>query len=282
MNPTHRRVALAAVLSAVLLSGGCHKDPAIAHFERGKEALGRMDLQSARNEFHEAIRLSPSSRLAGQAFYQLGRMDDLYNNDPQNAVRNYMKSLENLGDGPSRQRASLDLATDLEHLKKPDQALAILAKLDNPDLVPAYRTRVWSLSARILEHEGQYKDALGYYKKVAGADPDSFEGQKAQFKTGLLLNILGDAQGAAKVLKSFVDQYPRSPFGPVARFNLALSLDRIGHPKQALDLLLSIQDRYPNPEVIQRRIMSVKKEIQERNRNPAPQAQPAGGGKGKP
>ncbi len=266
----------------VLVLAGCHRDPAIAHFERGKEALGHMDLQSARTEFHAAIRLSPSSRLAGQAFYQLGRMDDLYNNDPQNAVRNYMKSLENLKDGPARQRASLDLATDLEHLKEPDQAFAILGKLDNTDLVPAYRTRVWDLSARILEHDGQYKEALVYYRKVVAADPDSFEGQKAQFKTGLLMNILGDSEGAAKTLTAFIGQYPRSPFGPVARFNLALSLDRIGHPRRALDLLLAIQNSYPNPEVIQRRIMAVKMEIQEKGRKPLPAADPAKGGGTKP
>jgi tetratricopeptide (TPR) repeat protein len=277
VNPKWPRILFAGALGALVLAG-CHRDPAIAHFERGKEALGHMDLQSARTEFNEAIRLSPSSRLAGQAFYQLGRMDDLYNNDPQNAVKNYMKSLENLKDGPARQRASLDLATDLEHLKEPDQALAILGKLDDADLVPAYRTRVWDLSARILEHNGQYKEALAYYRKVVGADPDSFEGQKAQFKTGLLMNILGDSEGAAKTLKGFIGQYPKSPFGPVARFNLALSLDRIGHPRQALDLLLAIQNSYPNPEVIQRRIMSVKMEIQDKVRKSVPPTDPAKGG----
>lgn len=220
-----------------------------------------MNLVTARREFHLAVGLSPSSRLAGKAFYELGRMDDLYNNDPENASRNYMKSLENLKDGQLRQRVSLDLATDLDHLKKPDEALAILKRLDGPDLLVSYQPRVWDLSARILDHEGRYQEAISYYRKVFAIDSDSFEGQKAQFKVGLLENMMGDPKAGAMALKSFVEKYPTSAFGPVARFNLALAWDQLGQHQEALSLLQSIQGTYPNPGVIEERIRAVRKEL---------------------
>ncbi|MHB1285178.1 MAG: tetratricopeptide repeat protein [Leptospirales bacterium] len=261
MRPKVRRGLLAIWLPLFLFLNACHKDQAGSHFRKGTEALAHMNLVTARHEFHLAVGFSPSSHLAGKAFYELGRMDDLYNNDPENASRNYMKSLENLKDGELRQRVSLYLATDLDHLKKPDEALAILKRLDGPDLLLSSQVRVWSLSARILEHEGQYQDSLSYYQKVSKSDPDSFEGQKAQFKVGLLENLMEDPKAGSQSLQTFIDKYPKSPFGPVARFNLALSWDRLGQHAQALALLQSIQGTYPNPEVIYQRIQEVQKEI---------------------
>lgn len=258
-----RRGLLAVWFPLCLFLAGCHKDQAGSHFRKGTEALAHMNLVTARQEFHLAVGLSPSSRLAGKAFYELGRMDDLYNNDPENASRNYMKSLENLKDGQLRQRVSLYLATDLDHLKKPDEALAILMRLDGPDLLVSSQIRVWELSARILEHEGRYQEALSYYQKVSKSDPDSFEGQKAQFKIGLLENVTQNPQAGSLSLKAFVDKYPKSAFGPVARFNLALAWDRLGQHQQALALLQSIQGTYPNPEVVDQRIREIRKEIRD-------------------
>ncbi|MHB8423458.1 MAG: tetratricopeptide repeat protein [Leptospirales bacterium] len=256
-----RRVLFAVWLPFCLFANGCQKDQAGSHFRKGTEALAHMNIVAARKEFHLAVGLSPSSRLAGKAFYELGRMDDLYDNDPENASRNYMKSLENLKDGQLRQRVSLDLATDLDHLKKPDEALAILKRLDSPDLLVSYRPRVWDLAARILDHEGRYQEAISYYRKVSGNDPDSFEGQKAQFKIGLLDNMMEDPKAGATALKSFIEKYPTSAFGPVARFNLALAWDQLGQYQQALTLLRSIQETYPNPGVIEERIRAIQKEI---------------------
>lgn len=267
VNPTGRRILSGVLLSAILL-GGCQKDRAQAHFGKAEDALVHMNLAAARKEFHAAIEASPSSHLAGRAFYELGRMDDLYGNDPQKASGHYMKSLENLKDGKLRQRVSIDLATDLDHLGKPDEALAILRRLEGPDLLPSYEPRVWDLSARILEHEGRYAEALAYYKKVSARDGDSFRGQKAQFKAGLLENLTSDPHSAAADLQHFVDRYPGSPFAPIARFNLALTLDRLGDHQKALSILESIKDNYPNHDVVLQRMAEIRHEIREQSKQP--------------
>ncbi len=267
MNRRGRRALTGTVLVLALISG-CQKNQAQEHYNRAEEALIHMDLAGARKEFHAAIDGSPSSPLAGQAFYELGRMDDLYGNDPQRASGHYMKSLENLKDGSFRQRVSIDLASDLEHLGKPDEALAILRGLDSSNLMSSFKPRVWDLSARILEHEGHYSEALGYYKKVSDLDGDSFQGQKAQFKIGLLENLASDPHSAQRDLERFVDRYPNSPFAPVARFNLALTWNRLGDHQKALSILESIKGSYPNQGVVLERMSEIRKEM--RSSGPSP------------
>ena len=266
MNWTGRRALTGTVLLLALLSA-CQRDHAQVHYNLAEEALIHMDLAGARKEFHAAIDASPNSPLAGQAFFELGRMDDLYGNDPQKASGHYMKSLENLKDGSIRQRVSIDLATDLEHLGKPDEALAILRGLDGSNLLSSFEPRVWDLSARILEHEGHYTEALGYYKKVSNRDPDSFRGQKAQFKIGLLENLASDPHSAQRDLERFVERYPDSPFAPVARFNLALTWDRLGDHQKALSILGSIKGSYPNQGVVLERMSEIRKEMRSAAKN---------------
>ena len=259
---------LTGTLLLLSLLAGCQRNHAQAHYHRAEEALVHMDLAGARKEFHAAIKASPSSPLAGKAFYELGRMDDLYGNDPQKAAGHYMKSLENLKDGSIRQRVSIDLATDLEHLGKPDEALAILRGLDGSNLLSTFEPRVWDLTARILEHEGHYREALGYYKKVSDREPDSFRGQKAHFKIGLLESLASDLPSAQRDLGRFVKRYPDSPFTPVARFNLALTWDRLGDHQKALSILESIKGSYPNQGVVLERMSEIRKEMHSSSSSP--------------
>ncbi len=252
-----------AMFLVLLLIGaaGCSKNRAERKYDQGVVALEHLDLAGAREDFSGAIAKSPVARIRGKAYFRLGRMDDLYQNDPLQASQDYMKALENLQGGAIRQKVSFFLARDLDRLSRSDQALEILEKIDADSLDNEFQGRVFLLMARIYEHRENYRDASRFYKKVVRSVPDGFTGEKARYKLGLMDAFLGNSSGASVRLAAFLKRYPDSTFASVARLNLASIDEKDGQYQKALDLLNALISSYPNPALINQRIMELRKKM---------------------
>lgn len=255
------RLSWAVFLVLLFVQGGCSKNRAEKKYDQGMIALEHLDLAGAREDFSEAIAKSPIARIRGKAYFRLGRMDDLYQNDPLQASQDYMKALENLQGGAIRQKVSFFLARDLDRLSRSDQALEILEKIDSDSLDSEFQGRVYLLMARIYEHRENYLDASKFYKKVVRAVPDGFTGEKARYKLGLMEAFLGNSSGASIRLTAFLKRYPDSTFASVARLNLASIDEKDGQYQKALDLLTVLLSTYPNPALINSKIMELKKKM---------------------
>ncbi|MHB1756487.1 MAG: tetratricopeptide repeat protein [Leptospirillum sp.] len=252
-----------AMFLVFLLVGqvGCSKNRAERMYDQGMVALEHLDLARAREDFTGAIAKSPVARTRGKAYFRLGRMDDLYQNDPGQASQDYMKALENLQGGVIRQKVSFFLARDLDRLSRSDQALEILEKIDADSLDSEFQGRIYLLMARIYEHRENYRDASVFYKKVVHAVPDGFTGEKARYKLGLMDAFLGNSSGASVRLTAFLKRYPDSTFASVARLNLASIDEKDGQYQKALELLTALISSYPNPALINSRIMELRKKM---------------------
>jgi tetratricopeptide (TPR) repeat protein len=252
----------AVFLVFLLLSdGGCSKNRAEQKYDQGMVALEHLDLAGAREDFSGAIATSPVARIRGKAYFRLGRMDDLYQNDPLQASQDYMKALENLQGGAIRQKVSFFLARDLDRLSRSDQALEILEKIDSDSLDSEFQGRIYLLMARIYEHRENYLDASKFYERVIQAVPDGFTGEKARYKLGLMDAFLGNSSGASVRLAAFLKRYPGSTFASVARLNLASIDEKDGQYQKALDLLTALISSYPNPALINSKIMEIRKKM---------------------
>ncbi len=254
----------------ILILAGCTRNRSEILYDKGIDALDHLDLVSARADFSGAIARTPSARIKGKAYFRLGRMDDLYQNDPLQATQDYMKALENLQGGGIRQKVSFFLARDLDRQGRSDQALEILEKIDPESLDNSFQGRIYLLMARIDEHREDYSKAAVYYKKVARVVPDSFSGEKARYKLGLMESFLGNTPEASSTLTAFLKRYPESPFDSVARLNLAAIDEKNGQYQKALELLNGLTASYPNPALINSRIMEIRKKMDQKPAVSAP------------
>ncbi len=220
-------------------------------------------ISEAKEDFRKAIRIAPRSGIAGMSYYRLGEIEDRFENRPDRAGENYIRALENLSDVEIRQKTSFYLARDLVRQGRFENALSVLKKLDESSPGRSLLLRSDTLSARILEREEHYRQALDRYRTVwkrAGQDPI---GMHAWLKVGLLEGNLGDLAGATRDLKDFLRAYPHGPSAAVAEFNLARALTAQGHHRQALALLADVMGRYPNPDEVNAQIVEVRKKMKE-------------------
>ncbi|MCL5286291.1 MAG: tetratricopeptide repeat protein [Nitrospirae bacterium] len=240
------------------------------------KALREFRIAEAEADFRKAIRIAPRSGIAGLSYYRLGEIEDRFENRPDRAGEDYIRALENLSDAETRQKASFYLARDLVSQGRLGNAFSVLAKLEESSPDRELLLRATDLSARVLEREEHYRQALDLYRRIREKAEREPVGRHAWLKVGLLEGNLGDHAAAARDLKDFLRDYPHGPSAAIAEFNLARDLSALGHDRQSLALLSDVMGRYPNPDEVNAQIAAVRKKMKqaERHREEATPAPP--------
>jgi tetratricopeptide (TPR) repeat protein len=253
-------------MAALTLLAGCSKSKSRMVYHEGVRAEKAFRLEEAAKDYEKAIRIAPRSGIAGLSYYRLGIIEDRFMNRPDHAIEDYIRALENLSDVETRQKASFYLARDLVSRGRLNNALSVLKKLTESGPPGRLALRATNLTARILEREEHYRQALALYRKVKenrNSAGDLME-RRAWLKVGLLEGVLGDPGQSAKDLKKFLIKYPHGPMAAIAEFNLARSLSELGHDRQALALLSDVMGRYPNPDEVNTQITSIRKKMKDK------------------
>jgi tetratricopeptide (TPR) repeat protein len=252
-------------MGVLLLVAGCSKSKSRLVYHEGVRAEKAFRFEEAAADFKKAIRIAPRSGIAGLSYYHLGIIEDRFMNRPDHAVEDYIRALENLSDIETRQKASFYLARDLVTRGRLNNALSVLKKLTESRPPESLGLRATDLTARILEREEHYRQALALYRKVMEGQRSegNLMGRRAWLKVGLLEGLLGDPEKASGDLREFLRKYPHGPMAAIAEFNLARNLSEMGHDRQALALLSDVMGRYPNPDEVNAQITSIRKKMKE-------------------
>jgi len=253
------------LMGVLLLVAGCSKSKSRLVYHEGVRAEKAFRFEEAAADFKKAIRIAPRSGIAGLSYYHLGIIEDRFMNRPDHAVEDYIRALENLSDIETRQKASFYLARDLVTRGRLNNALSVLKKLTESRPPESLGLRATDLTARILEREEHYRQALALYRKVMEGQRSegNLMGRRAWLKVGLLEGLLGDPEKASGDLREFLRKYPHGPMAAIAEFNLARNLSEMGHDRQALALLSDVMGRYPNPDEVNAQITSIRKKMKE-------------------
>ena len=253
------------LMVSLFLLVGCSKSKSRLIYHEGVRAEKAFRFDEAAADYNKAIRIAPRSGIAGLSYYRLGVIEDRFMNRPDHAIEDYIRALENLSDVDTRQKASFYLARDLVSRGRLNNALSVLKKLTESRPPEKLALRAINLTARILEREEHYRQALALYREVKEkqSSTGNLRGRRAWLKVGLLEGLLGNPAQASKDLKKFLIAYPHGPMAAIAEFNLARNLSDLGHDRQALALLSDVMGRYPNPDEVNAQIASVRKKMKE-------------------
>ena len=137
-----------------------------------------------------------------------------------------------------------DRATDIER-----EIWTIWGQTDNPKASEPMARGVAAL------HDGEIRDAYGYFRDVTSAAPDFAEGWN---KLATVDYILGELESSVQEIQKTLALEPRH-FGALS--GLSLIYEATGAPAQALDVLNQVKEIYPSMPGIDTRMQMLQDAI---------------------
>jgi len=100
-------------------------------------------------------------------------------------------------------------------------------------------------NARLLEDDGNFKDARVIYEDLVSDYPESDLLPEVNFRIGRCLEEEGNFYDAIDWYENLVDDYPDSDFAPEAQFRIGICLEEEDELLNAFDAYQKLFDEYP-------------------------------------
>lgn len=262
------------------------------------------DFTRAKNAYDDAIRFQGSSERALLARFNLGRIAELQNNSEAAATiyRGLMTANSLLAVGSMAEQRlqamlehhsipqptfnqSLSFVDKLYNIRKYDDALALIAKLESNSSSDmreklrvrraqiAFRQRNFPLAidlfkqlaaATSVKQRGEYLNSLANCYASADRFPEAIailrnlgksdapEAHEALFKAGWLAYNSGNHSLAVQLFSEFLARFPRDHIADEATWYLAWNSYRMGDLQKAADTLATLRSRFPRSSMTTR------------------------------
>lgn len=229
-----------------------------------EEKIGKSQYNEGAEILKKAIALNPESAAAAKALYKLGFTQESYLGDMEGALFNYNEFV----------RLSRDPVSVYEVLKR--------------------------IAAIYYDQVQNYEKAIGAYKKLLAANPESLEADQFQLRVALSYFQENKFEQCRAELQTFVDKYPKSQYLARARYEIGNSYymegkyeiaiealkqvlrlhpqsdfstqsqflmaecyEHLEKPKEALQTYENIEGRYASPEILSFRMDVLKKKLKQ-------------------
>lgn len=137
----------------------------------------------------------------------------------------------------------LDLGRTLRAMGAHRLALSRFYSVLNSTLkLPAHAFDHYQLLAKTAQFEiaethfdsGNYAEAGKFFSRLKLLDLAPIDRARAHFKSAYAAQLAGDADGAVRILRDYLEQWPQDENVPEARHLLAVTLRQLGRPEEAL------------------------------------------------
>lgn len=246
----------------MLLSIACTESRQQSLLKNAEDKAGQGRYAEAAELYRKAIAINPESKTAIKALYKLGFTLETYLKEYEGAVFNFLEFI----------RLSKDVVSVYEVQKRVANIYFDQNK-ENDKVIAAYK-RLIDLNPNSLEIDlFQFRIAQSYFRsnnfeqarmeygKLLENYPKSQFASRTRFEIGNTYYMEGKYDIAQEALKQVLRHHPQSEFALEAEFLIAQCLEQTNHLAPALETYEKLKPRYSSPEIIQFRIVELKKRI---------------------
>ncbi len=221
------------------------------------------DYLGAVNGYERLIDTYPTGPFVSEAYYWKGMAYSLYLDDPNAAIRAFLKVIRqdlSLDDVRFALKARRNLAEIYEiKLDRPDDAIAtyeeLIARTSDPEEALESRFKIGELYYAM----GDLAQARIEWNLLVNAHPTSSLAPDALYRQGGTYFITGNCKAAVEIYKALYRSYPDDEMSHFAKFRTANCLEMGKQRKEAYALYKELIDgAYPDQALIVRKVEALK------------------------
>lgn len=281
---SHALLTLGTLVLALGAGASCSVDSARSQYLLAEKLWSDKKYAAAVNEFEKVASRDPRGKLGLQALYRAAMTQNLYLNNPSDALKKLRTYVQLSGDEKSRWEAQKQIGDILyERLERHEEAIdhyheLLQARASSPE-APDFLFRIGKSHYFLW----QFKEAIESFRQLQEKYPSSRWSEHAGLEIGNVLftraergsedgiaTPSGDGyKEAISAFKAFIDRYPNSPLVPEAHFGIASCLEESNQLDAAYQLFNSIRTTYPSPNVVEIKLARIRERKAQTQRKPS-------------
>lgn len=235
------------------------------YFQRAEQSFEQGDYRQAVGEFQSLQRGYPHFSRAPEALFTASEILDLFLNQHQEALLDYLVLIRDYPGSRWATRARLQAALIYKNrLHDYGQALPLLQKAIETGIDRADKVQYQIADCYFLLNN--FEQARIEFESLEKSYPDSPLLAEVSFRIGMSQAVEKNYTAAAESFRQVMTTWPQSRFAEEAGFQLASVLIEQEHLRQALEQLQKLRGHYPNEQALQQRIERVKERISKKKK----------------
>lgn len=251
-------IALTLVLGALIYYLTKLDDVLEEDYAQAEIQLNQGNYQDALENFKAIHQRHPTFRLASQALYQSGEIEELYLKRYPEALLTYLLVQQEYPAEKELARKAQTRIAEIYKNRQRDYKRAVAEYRKLLDMSAQGADRVQYEIADTLFRLEAYQEAAVAFERLTASYPESPLLAEAHYRLGTVYSLLGNNGKAVETFRDLAANWPQSPYALEALFSLATALEEKDDLNQALAILQSLEGRYGNAEALTKKIEQVK------------------------
>lgn len=264
MKLRHRPLLQLALSVGFLVLVGCTENRQQRILTEADERSSDTKYAEAAELYRKVVTLNPESKTALKAVYKLGFVQESYLKEFENAIFNYQEFIRLSPDPVAVYEVQKRIASlYFDQVQDMEKAITAYKKLlaYGGDSLEAdfFQFRV----AQAFFQQNKFDPSRIEYQTLIEKYPKSQYVAKTRYEIGNTYFMEGKYEIAIEALKQVLRNHPQTENALEAQFLMAQCYELLEKPNLALEIYQSIKGRYISSEVVNLRILQLKKRLKQ-------------------